>query len=73
LGAQGTHTQLDQSAMLWKKRTIWRNIPKGQALPLNVTVMVDDWPVSMEVDTAMGGSNVTQASPNYFICMRESI
>ena len=29
LGAPGAHTQLDQSAMLRKKRTIWRNIPKG--------------------------------------------
>ena len=26
-------------------------LTQSQALPLNVTMMVDDWPISMEVDT----------------------
>ena len=32
----------------------------GQALPLNVTVMVDDWPIPMEVDTKAALSLVSE-------------
>jgi len=34
----------------------------GQALPLNVTVMVDDWPIPMEVDTEATLSFVSEST-----------
>jgi len=36
----------------------WRNV----SLPLNVTVMVDDWPISMEVDTVAALTLVSESS-----------
>ena len=34
----------------------------GQDLPLNVTVMVDDWPIPMEVDTGAALSLVSEST-----------
>ena len=37
-------------------------LPPGQALPLNITVMVDDWPILMEVDTGAALSLVSKST-----------
>jgi len=37
-------------------------LPPRQALPLNITVMVDDWPILMEVDTGAALSLVSKST-----------
>ena len=61
-GSTGEHTFSLTSMPCEEKEDNVEELPPCQAPPLNITVMVDDWPILMEVDTGAALSLVSKST-----------